>query len=61
MLERVLGRLVVCHYQPGRSFDVPVSILDNSLARQELGWEPRVKLEEGIVKTADWMSKVLNK
>ena len=53
MLERVLGRQVVRHYQPGRSFDVPVSILDNSLARQELGWEPKVKLEEGILRTAN--------
>ncbi|MCK9419448.1 MAG: NAD-dependent epimerase/dehydratase family protein [Nitrospirae bacterium] len=61
MLERVLGREVVRHYRPGRPFDVPVSILDNSLARQELGWELKVTLEEGIVKTAAWMRKVLNK
>ncbi len=61
LLERVLGRKVVRHYLPGRPFDVPVSVLDNSLARQELGWEPKVKLEEGIVRTAAWMRKVLNK
>jgi UDP-glucose 4-epimerase len=61
ILERILGREVVRHYQPARPFDVPVSVLDNSLARQEWGWEPRVKLEEGIVKTADWMRKALNK
>lgn len=59
ILERVLGRDVARHYQPGRSFDVPVSILDNSLARQELGWNPQVRLEEGVVKTAIWMRKVL--
>jgi UDP-glucose 4-epimerase len=61
LVERVLGREVVRHYQPGRPFDVPVSVLANSLARQELGWEPQVTLEEGIVKTAAWMHKVLNK
>ena len=61
VLERVLGREVVRHYLPGRPFDVPVSVLDNSLARQEWGWEPRVKLEEGIVKTADWMRTALSK
>jgi UDP-glucose 4-epimerase len=59
MLERVLGRVVVRHYQPSRPFDVPISILANSLARRELGWQPRVTLEEGIVKTADWMRKAL--
>jgi UDP-glucose 4-epimerase len=61
MLERVLGRELARHYQPGRPFDVPVSVLDNSLARQELGWVPQVNLEEGIVKTLDWMRKALDK
>jgi UDP-glucose 4-epimerase len=61
LLEKVLGREVVRHYQPGRPFDVPASVLDNSLARHELGWEPRVKLDEGIVKTAAWMREALNK
>jgi len=55
ILERVLGRPVFRHYRPGRPFDVPVSVLDNSLAKQELGWAPKVKLEDGIVKTVDWM------
>ena len=58
MLERVLGRESVRHHRPGRALDVPVSVLANSLARRELGWEPRVKLEDGIIKTADWMRKV---
>jgi len=61
VLERVLGSDVVRHYQPSRPFDVPVSVLANSLARQELGWEPQVSLEDGIIKTAAWMYKLLNK
>jgi UDP-glucose 4-epimerase len=59
IIERVLGREVVRHYQPGRPFDVPVSVLDNTLARQELGWQPQLKLEAGIVKTADWVRRGL--
>ncbi|MBW6521003.1 MAG: NAD-dependent epimerase/dehydratase family protein [Desulfoarculaceae bacterium] len=59
MIERVLGREVVRNYRPGRPFDVPVSILDNSLARKELGWQLQVGLEEGIARTASWMSRVL--
>ena len=55
ILERVLGRSVLRQYRPGRPFDVPVSVLDNFLAKQELGWEPKVKLEDGIIKTVDWM------
>lgn len=61
MLERVLGHEVVRHFRPGRPFDVPENVLANDLARQELGWAPKVTLEEGIVKTTDWMRKVLNK
>ena len=48
MIERVLGREVIRLYRPNRRFDVPANILDNSLARRELGWEPRVTLGEGL-------------
>jgi dTDP-glucose 4,6-dehydratase len=30
---------------------------DISLARKELGWEPKIPLEEGITKTMEWFSK----
>jgi UDP-glucose 4-epimerase len=59
IIERVLGRAIVRHYRPGRPFDVPVSVLANSLARQELGWAPRLEVEAGIVKTAEWMRRAL--
>ena len=29
---------------------------DIGLARKELGWEPRIPLEEGIKLTMDWFS-----
>ncbi len=61
VIERVLGLKVDRSYQPGRSFDVPVSILDNSLAQHELGWSTHVGLEEGVFKTAEWMRKELGK
>ena len=61
LIERVLKFEVVRHYSPSRPFDVPVSVLDNSLAQQELKWEQNVTLEEGIVKTAEWIRKGLKK
>lgn len=60
LLEQLLGREVIRHYQPGRLFDVPISVLDNSLARQELCWVPQIKMADGIVKTAEWMLKELS-
>jgi UDP-glucose 4-epimerase len=59
--ERVLGQKVVRQYRPGRPFDVPVSILDNSLARRELGWEPRITLDEGLALTAGVVRKICDK
>ena len=31
--------------------------LDNSLAKELLGWEPRFSLQEGLKKTIEWYSK----
>lgn len=36
------------------------SALDYSLAKKELGWEPQVNLEEGILKTVNWFKNNLN-
>ena len=41
-------------YDRARSLDVPVNVLDASLARRELGWMPRVGLVDGIRRT--WAS-----
>jgi UDP-glucose 4-epimerase len=54
MIEEVSGEPVARNYKPGRSFDVPVSVLSNDLARDELGWEPKVSMKEGIVRTFEW-------
>lgn len=37
-----------------RPFDVDRLLVDNTKARELLGWEPKVSLEEGLKKTADW-------
>jgi UDP-glucose 4-epimerase len=47
-IELQLGRPVQRRYLPGRPFDVPVSVLDNSLARAELDWHPCVTFADGM-------------
>jgi UDP-glucose 4-epimerase len=54
-LEGLLGRPVERRYLAGRSIDVPANVLDNALARRELGWSPQVGLAEGLARTARWM------
>ena len=55
-IKETLGFNFDVRYLPSRSFDVPVSVLNNSLAHKELGWTPKVEFHEGIKKTAHWMS-----
>jgi UDP-glucose 4-epimerase len=40
-------------YLSGRSVDVPVNVLDNTLAKKELHWNLKIPLEEGIKRTID--------
>lgn len=61
MLGDVLGKPIECRFLPGRSFDVPVSVLSNDLARDELGWSPSISMREGIARTAQWMKRELEK
>jgi UDP-glucose 4-epimerase len=44
-------------YLPGRRFDVPVNILDITRAKSHLHWEPKVRLEEGVLSAFEWMQK----
>lgn len=61
MIEEVSGEQVSRTYKPGRSFDVPVSVLSNDLARKELGWSPKVEMKEGVFRTFEWAKKELGK
>lgn len=60
IIEQVLGKEIAKKFTPSRPIDVPVSILDNTRAKVELGWSPKMQLEEGIAKTANWMKMKLH-
>ena len=59
MLEEVLGKSIERRYLPGRPFDVPVSVLNNNLAREELKWNPSISMRDGISFTAEWAKGIL--
>lgn len=50
-LETRLGQALKVHREPGRGFDVPVSVLDVELARVVLGWSPRLSFSDGMIRT----------
>jgi GDP-L-fucose synthase len=41
-------------YDPSRPSTIPVRLMDNSLARQQLGFEAHTSLEEGLRRTLRW-------
>lgn len=57
VVESETGLSINIDYEAGRAVDVPVNILNTSLIRAHLNWEPRVPLREGIRKTFDWNAK----
>jgi len=46
-----VGRALEVRREAGRSFDVPISVLDVTLARTVLGWSPRPSFQEGLDRT----------
>ncbi|MGI6596325.1 MAG: NAD-dependent epimerase/dehydratase family protein [bacterium] len=47
-ITRILGSSVSPHYYPARPGDIEASCLDNSRAREVLGWEPKYSLLDGL-------------
>ena len=55
VVQRTVGRTAIIDSQPARRFDAPRIVLDTTLARQTLNWQPRVDFEEGVARTWDWI------
>lgn len=56
VMAAVVGESLDVEYLPARSLDVPLSVLDVSRAREELGWSAGTDLAEGVARTWEWLS-----
>jgi UDP-glucose 4-epimerase len=54
LLEKITGKKIRAKYEPPRTGDILHSQADISLARQVLGYEPKVLFEEGLRRTWEW-------
>jgi UDP-glucuronate 4-epimerase len=54
LLEEALGKKAIIDRQPLQPGDVPLTFADVSKAKALLGYEPQVKIEEGIRRFARW-------
>jgi len=57
LLEKSLGKKAPLDRQPPQPGDVPITFADVSKARARLGYQPRVKIAEGIPLFVDWFRK----
>jgi UDP-glucuronate 4-epimerase len=56
-IETALGKKAVIDRQPMQPGDVPVTFADISKARAKLGYNPQVKIGQGIKMFAEWFRK----
>lgn len=54
LIEKALGKKAVIDRQPNQPGDVPITFANIDKARKGLGYNPRIKIEEGISKFVDW-------
>ena len=54
-IEKLLGRGVKVEHTGSRAVDVPVNVLDASLAARHLGWRASTPLGEGLRRTCEWL------
>ncbi len=51
------GKAIEPVHGPAKAGEQRRSVIDSSLAKRELGWEPRVALDEGLRRTYHWFAE----
>jgi UDP-glucuronate 4-epimerase len=57
LIEEALGRRAIVEPQPDQPGDVPVTWADVARSCAELGYAPRVPIEDGIVSFVRWFEE----
>lgn len=57
LLENALGKKAAIQRQPMQPGDVPITFADISKARERLGYNPKIKIEQGIPLFVEWFKK----
>ncbi|MFZ3059385.1 MAG: NAD-dependent epimerase/dehydratase family protein [Candidatus Methanoperedens sp.] len=57
LIEENLGKKAKMRFLPKHPADVSATCADIEKAKRLLGWEPEVRIEEGIKRTIDWYSE----
>ena len=57
MLEQIVGREVPVNWDNWRPGDQRVFVADIRKARQDLGWQPKVSVQDGVLKLVEWIKQ----
>ena len=57
LLEESLGKKAIIDHRPPEAGDVPITFADISKAQKALGYNPRVKIQEGIPRFIEWFHR----
>jgi UDP-glucuronate 4-epimerase len=55
LLEKAVGRKAILDSKPLQPGDVPLTCADVTKAREKLGYQPRVKIDQGIPLFVEWL------
>src|SRR5882672_9872978 len=58
LLEKSLGKKAIIDRQPPQPGDVPITFANIDKARAKLGYNPKVKIDEGIPKFIEWFRQM---
>ena len=57
LLEKALGKKAIIDRQPPQPGDVPLTFADITKSRARLGYQPHIKVEQGITLFIDWFRR----
>ncbi len=58
LIEKAIGKEAIIDRQPNQPGDVPITYADISKARENLEYNPQIKIEEGIPKFVEWFKSM---
>jgi UDP-glucose 4-epimerase len=59
-VKKLVGENVDIQYLPARPGDYRGKVVSGTKAKLELGWEPQIDFEEGMIKTLKWYKEKMN-
>ena len=59
IINKLLDKNISAKYEPTRAGDVKHSLADISLAREVIGFEPKIMFEQGLGNAIDWYKENL--